>query len=183
MRRSLTPAVRLLATIALAGATTLPALADPSADLRNALATTAREPSYHMTMTSSATGVVEADMVNPGRMHMVMKKMNMESIVIGDTMYMKQNGVWRKLPGSSTGAASNPLKAMAAKWNMVKVTDLGQKLAAGSMLHAYRVTNLRTQSTDTVFLDGSGRMVRFEQGTTVFEMSKFGEPVTIVAPI
>ena len=147
------------------------------------MAATAREHSYHMTMTSAASGTVEADMIFPGRMHMVMKKMNMESIIIGDTMYLKQNGVWHKLPGGGSAATSDPLKAMAAKWKMVDVVDLGPKLVAGSMLHAYRVTNLRTQAVNTVFLDSSGRMVRFEDGTVVFQLSNFGEPLTIVAPI
>ncbi len=183
MHTSFLPAVRLIGTMVLAAATTLPALADASADLRNAVAATARERSYHMTMTSAASGTVEADMLYPGRLHMIMKKMNMESIVIGDTMYMKQNGVWHKLPGGGSATTSDPIKAMAAKWKLVKVVDLGQKLAGGSMLHAYRVTNLRTQSADTVFLDSGGRMVRFEDGTAVFQISKFGEPLNIVAPI
>jgi hypothetical protein len=181
VRYSSLPA-RLIATVALIAACTVAARADAPATLKQALLTTMKLPTYHMTMVSPVNGTIEADVANPGRMHITMK--NMEMIVIDGTMYMKQGGAWRKFPGVDImKTQSNPLQALAANKDNFTVDDLGTMTIDGAALHAYRTTNVRTKSVGTVYVDGSMRIVRIEAGQMVMKMSKFGEPVTIAAPM
>jgi hypothetical protein len=171
----------LLATILFTAVCAQPVRADAPSILENAVLTTLKQPSYHMTMVTPAR-TIEADVVNPGRMHMVTT--NMEMIVIDRTMYMKQNGTWRRFPGVDImKAQQNPLQALAAAKGQYTVDDLGPRAIGGAALHAYRVTNLKTKSIVSVFVDGSGRIVRYEIGPEVIQMSKFGEPIRIVAPM
>jgi len=108
----------------------------------------------------------------------------MEVIAIDQTMYMKQNGTWRKFAGVDVmKSQSNPLQALAAAKGKFTVDDLGPRVVGGAPLHAYKVTNLETKKTDSLFVDGGQRIVRIESGQDVIEMSKFGEPITIVAPM
>jgi hypothetical protein len=171
----------LVATLAFAAMCAGLALADGSSALKDALVATMKLTTYHMTMTSPQ-GVVEADVINPGRMHVKMK--DGEMIVVDKTMYMKQAGVWTKYPGVDVmQTQTDPLKAFAAKAADYQVDDLGMKLVDGATLHAYRTTNLKKKYLAMMYIDGSGRIVRLETGTMVMVMSKFGEAVTIVAPM
>jgi len=137
-----------------------------------------------MTMVSATSGTIDGDVVNPGRMHMVMTNRSMEVIVIDQTMYMKQNGSWRKFPGVDImKAQTNPLQNLAAAKGKFTVDDLGAKVIDGSALHAYRVTNIAKKNVVTVYVDGSDRIARIESGAQVIRLSKFGEPVTIVPPL
>ena len=182
--RHLSSPAGLLATVAFAAACRLSAQADAPSDLKQALETSLKQTSYHMTMVTPASGTIDADVVNPGRMHMLMKKQNMEVIVIDQTMYMKQHGTWRKYPGvDPMHTQRNPLQSLAAAKGKFTVDDLGPKVIGGAALHAYRVTNIAKKSVATVFVDGSDRIARIEAGADVIQMSKFGEAVTIVAPM
>lgn len=177
VRYSLIPCI--LATIA--GCLTLAAAAaraDAPGDLMRAALATYKQPSYHVTMVSPTQGTVESDFVNPGRIHMFMK--NAEMIWIDRTLYIKQNGSWRKL---NVGSLPDPVKAFATSKGKFAVVDLGPSVKDGLALHEYRATNLRTQKVDLVFVDGRDRIVRVEDGPVVMRMSKFGEAVTISAPI
>jgi hypothetical protein len=171
----------LLAIMAFAAASTLSARAGTPAIVMQALQTTMKT-SYHMTMVSPQTGAVEADVVPPSRMHLLMKKENMEAIVIDSTMYMKQNGTWKKYPGVDI-MKMQTLQSLAASTDKFTVDDLGPKLIDGALLHAYRTTNLKTKTVASFFLDGSGRIARMEVGSDVIQFSKFGETVTITAPM
>lgn len=172
----------LLATIAFTAICTGSAQADAPGALEQAMLNTLKQPSYHMTMVTPASGTIEGDVVNPGRTHVVMK--NAEMIVIDQTTYMKLNGTWRKFPGLDLmKAQANPLQSLAASKGKYTVDDLGPKTVDGAVLHGYRTTNLAKKTTATLFVDGSGRIVRIESGAAVIKMSKFGEAVTIVAPM
>ncbi len=176
------PAAGLVAITAWTAACMLPARADAPDSLKQALLTSLKQTSYHMTMVTPASGTIEADVVTPDRMHMHVK--NMEMIVIGRTTYMKQNGTWRKFPGVDLmKAQANPLQSLAASNGQFTVDDLGPKVIGGAALHAYRVTNNKTKKVASVFVDGSDRIARIETGADVVTMSRFGEAVTIVAPM
>jgi hypothetical protein len=55
---------------------------------------------------------------------------------------------------------------------------------SGVSLHAYAVHNINGPSDKvTVDLDSSGRIARWEIESTVMTFSRYGEPVTIRAPI
>lgn len=181
MRFSSLP-TRLIATVALIAACAIAARADAPGTLKKALQTTMKQTSYHMTMISPTNGTTEADVVNPGRMHTVMK--GMEMIVIDHTMYMKQGGAWRTFPGVDImKTQSNPLQNLAANDGNFTVDDMGPMTIEGAALHAYRTTNVKTKNAATIYVDRSLRIVRIETGQVVLKMSKFGEPVTIVAPM
>jgi hypothetical protein len=172
----------LVATIAFTMMCTGLALADGTSVLKNALVTTMKLPSYHMTMVTPVQGTVEADVINPGRMHMTMK--GAEIIVVGQTMYMKQGGAWRKYPGVDVmQTQTDPFKKLAAEAGTYTVADVGMKVVGGVPMHAYRSTSLKNHNVATLYVDGGGRIVRMETGTTVMTMSKFGEAVSIVAPM
>jgi outer membrane lipoprotein-sorting protein len=182
--RYLSSPAALLATMTFVATCALSAQADPSGDLRQAVQNSLKQSSYHMTMVTPASGTIEADVVNPGRTHMLMKKHNMELIVIDQTTYMKQNGTWRKFPGVDFMKTQvNPLQNLAASKGKFTIDDLGPKMIGGAVLHAYRVTNVATKKVAMVFVDGSDRIARIETGADVIQMSKFGQPVTIVAPM
>jgi hypothetical protein len=105
-------------------------------------------------------------------------------IVIGQTTYVKQNGAWRKFPGVDLlGTQTNPLQNLAASNGKFTVDDVGRKVIDGTSLHGYRVTNQKTKRIAFVFVDGSDRIARIESGRSIMTISKFGEPVTIVAPL
>jgi outer membrane lipoprotein-sorting protein len=177
-------ATGLLATMVFAAACTLTARADAPSALRQALENSLKQTSYHMTMVSPTYGTIEADVAPPGRMHMLMNQKNMEVVVVDQTMYMKQNGAWRKYPGADfMKTRPNPLQTLGASKGKFTVDDLGPKIVDGAALHAYRVTNLTTKSVSRVFVDGSARIARIEVGSEVVQLSKFGAPVVIVAPM
>jgi hypothetical protein len=177
------PLVRLISACATFGALTSPALADPSPAVFNAILTTMAQPSYHLTMTLPEEGVVQGDFVKPGMMHMVMKEG--ESIVIGPTMYMKMGGVWKKYGGGAAlmGSQSDVLKKMQAERADYSSTDLGMRVVGGIPYHAYRLSSAKKQTTQTMFVDSSGRIGRIELGTTVMTLSNFGEHVSIRPPM
>jgi hypothetical protein len=138
--------------------------------------------SYHMTLITPEQGTVEADVINPGRMHMSMK--NMEIIVVNQSMYMKQDGAWKKYPiDDDLYMQTDPFKRLAADAGTYTVDDLGMKVVGGTPLHAYRSTSLKTHHVSTLYLDAGDRIVRIESGTMAMTMSKFGEAVSIVAPM
>jgi hypothetical protein len=53
----------------------------------------------------------------------------------------------------------------------------------GTAYHTYLVTNLKKNTKETVYIDGSGRIGGFKFGDTTMTFSKYGEAVSIVAPM
>ena len=177
---------RLLFALALVVATAVPALADPTADLRNAMINFGKLTSYHMEATAKGYSI-EMDMMPPARMHVTAA--GMEAIKIDGDMYVKMGETWRKFnfPGieqmanlykGAIDAASHP------RTDMV-VDDLGPKVVDGVPLHGYSVTDKdHPKAGATLYLDGSGNIVRIvpAEGGMV-KLSKFNAPMSIVAPI
>jgi hypothetical protein len=181
----LKPPARLshvIAAGALLSAMAAPALADPNSALMNAVIATSRQPSYHITLTGPSIGTAEGDVVNPGKMHMTMKMG--ETIVIRPDMYMKMDGKWKKFAGAgNTPDQSDAIKQMQLHHADYTSRDLGMRTVGGISYHAYLVTNLKKKTTETVFVDGGGRIGRFEMGDTVMTFTKYGENVSIVPPM
>jgi hypothetical protein len=166
----------------LIGLATGSALADPSPALVAAVIATTNQPSYHLTITSPRAGTTEADMVKPDKMHVIMK--DGESIVIGSTMYMKMGGKWTKM--SAAGMWSDPtaaVKLLQTHHADYTSVDLGMRTAGGVPYHAYSVTDTKKHTTETVYIDGAGRLGRVEARGTVIVFSKYGETVSIQAPM
>jgi len=135
---------------------------------------------YHMTMTSPQ-GVVEA--ISSTRPHAREDERRRNDRCRQNDVH-EASRVWTKYPGVDVmQTQTDPLKAFAAKAADYQVDDLGMKLVDGATLHAYRTTNLKKKYLAMMYIDGSGRIVRMETGTMVMVMSKFGEAVTIVAPM
>jgi len=172
---------RCLAIIVLVAATAGPTFADASSDLKNAMIGFMKLTSYHMDMTFTHGAPVSADVVNPGSFHTFSAKN--ESIVVNKVMYVKLNGAWRKFPFNTASMQPDFTKTLAAHHGDIAATDLGPRIVGGAALHAYGVKNATTHKTETVFLDGGGRIARIEAGTVVMKISKYNVPMTIKAPI
>jgi hypothetical protein len=78
---------------------------------------------------------------------------------------------------------ASPPRVVAAARSDTKVDDLGMRTVDGGVLHTYKITNVKLKTVSTLFIDGAGRIAREEFGTTVMRMSKFGETLSIAAPI
>jgi len=167
--------------IALAAMTTSLAFADVPAGLASAIATTQKATSYHVSI-AAATGTTEADIVEPDRIHSVSPKS--ELIAIGPTLYVKVGGAWRQIAGG--GAQLAPMdvpRQIASHLPDITATDLGMKTVDGQTLHDFHTDDPKLKQTSTVYVDGSGRIVRVETGTTIVRLSNFNESVTITAPM
>lgn len=173
--------LRLFTTIVLVAATAATALADASTDIKNAMIAFDRLTSYHMNITGAHGTSISADFVTPGRFHTISP--GSEAIVIGQTMYLKLHGAWQKLAGNMGPMQLDYTKTLASHPNDIIATDLGPRIVGGAALHAYRVTGTKTRRSDTIFLDGSGRIARIEAGATIVTISRFNVPMTIRAPI
>jgi hypothetical protein len=157
-----------------------PAAADPSAAVTGAVITMSRQPSYHFSM-SVAGESVEGDMVNPGKYHVVMK--NAETIMIGPTFYMKMNGKWTKSVGMTPSSQTDVVKEMNLHRADYTSQDLGMRAIDGAPLHAYSVTNVKKNTTTRMYVDAGGRIARIDVAGSVMRFSRFGEAVSIVAPM
>ena len=158
------------------------ALADGASALAQAAITSYKQTSYHTTFTAKSGAVIEGDIVNPDRSRVVGN--GMEMITVGGSMYMKHNGAWSKIPGvDPMKLQRDPLKAFADAKGKFAVVDLGPKVVGGASLHAYQVTNLATRAVTSVYVDTAGRISRIESATGVTTISKFGEAVSIEAPM
>jgi hypothetical protein len=170
----------------------LPAVADLPSALTNAALLTEKS-SYHIEMTETAGGqTVKAsgDMQSytPLKMHVTtdMGSMgSMQMIVLAPDTYMKQGSApWKKFPADPSAWAQMSSAGDFAKNKAdYSATDLGMQTKDGQMLHAYRVTNTVKNSTQTIFLDSSGRMARLEAPNLVMKFSNFGESVSITPPM
>jgi hypothetical protein len=171
----------IIAATSLLLATSAPAFADPNSALMNAVIATSQARSYHISM-SSPNMSAQGDIVNPGKMHMVMK--DGETIIIRPDMYMKMGGKWKKITGvGDTMDQSDAVKQMQLHRADYTSQDLGMRTIGGAPEHAYLVTNLKKNSKETVYVDGSGRIAGFQFGDTTMTFSKYGEAVSIVAPM
>jgi hypothetical protein len=159
--------------------TTLPASADISPALTNAVVLMSKLPTYHMSMTT-AQGPVETDVANPGKMHTVMK--GGEMVMIGPTMYMKMGGKWTKFANSN---ADTDVVARYHKFSSDFTSqDLGMRTVPTGTFHAYAVHDAKHPTVkNTIYLDNSGRIARIDIDTSVVTFSRFGEPVSIQAPM
>jgi hypothetical protein len=176
---------RFLSALALVAFAAAPALADPKSDLMAAMGQFAKSTSYHVSASGKGTGM-EADMMLPSKMHITAGPMEM--IKIDATTWVKLNGKWQKFafPGMdqmTAGLTGAVATARSAPDDMV-VTDLGMKSPEGTPLHAYAITNKAGKSPSTLFIDGSGRLVRVE-GTDgmVVKFSKFNDVAPIEPPL
>jgi len=166
---------RLLAAALLVGALAAPAFADANGDVYNAMVGFQKLHSYHMDMTTRG-GHVSADAVKP----------DSETYVIGQMMYVKVGGAWRKYPGAGANMLSfgDFAKRIEATRGEYVATDLGQVVVDGARLRAYQVKKKPSGKDDSkIFLDAQGRVARIETATTVMRISKFNEPLTIQAPM
>ncbi len=157
----------------------LPASADISPALTNAIVVMSKLPSYHMSMTTPE-GPAETDVANPGKMHTVMKAGEM--YIIGQTMYMKINSKWTKFTNSS---ADTDVLARYHKFSSnFSSADLGMRTVSNGTFHAYAVHDTTHPNVkNTIYLDGLGRMARIDLDTNVILFSRYGEPVSIQAPM
>lgn len=178
---------RLLAGIILFALGAAPASADPKGDVTAAMIAFAKATSYHMTISArNRPGTMEADMVAPGKMHLVSPQFEM--IKIDTTTWVKMNGTWQKfaLPGMDQmmGGVNGVLASVHASPDQLTVTDLGPKSPAsgGPALHAYSISNEAGKSPSTIFLDGT-RLVEADStdGTSV-RFSQFNDPIDIEPP-
>jgi hypothetical protein len=133
---------RSIVVAALVALTALPALADPTGDVRAGMMKFAGLKSYQMSTTSGGRPIV-MQMVNPDAMRIDAGGMQM--VRIGKTMYMKMPGAsgWMKTENTRGGGGAemaDKVREMATDPNGVKVTDLGMRSAGGETLHAYDVT-------------------------------------------
>jgi hypothetical protein len=158
---------------------TAPARADVAPAVVNAFVVMSKLPSYHMTM-STPEGPAQTDVVNPGKMHTVMKAGEM--YMIGPTMYMKIGGKWTKF------ANSNPDSDVLARYHKFAANyssqDLGMRTVTGGTFHAYAIHDTKHPNVkNTIYLDGSGRIARIDIDANVVTFSRFGVPVSIQPPM
>lgn len=155
------------------------ASADVSPALTNAITEMSKLPSYHMSMTTPE-GLAETDVVNPGKMHTVMKAGEM--YIIGPTMYMKMGGKWTKFANSNSD--SDVLARYHKFASNYSSEDLGMRAVPGGTFHAYAVHDTTHPNVkNTIYLDGSGRIARIDIDANVVTFSRYGEPVSIQAPM
>jgi hypothetical protein len=158
-----------------------PAMAGPSDALMSAAQNTTKQSSYHISITTPQ-GTEEGDIVNPDRMRVVGN--GVETIIIGQTAYLKIKGAWRKMNTGGMGSIQMDMAKSIAKYHSdYTATDLGMRVVGGTPLHAYSVVNAKTHRTETVYIDRSNRMARVESGPLVIRFTKFNVPVTITAPM
>lgn len=182
MHRGLVLTITSTAAAGLIGLATTSALADPSPAVIAAVSATANQPSYHLTITSPRMGTIESDVVKPDKEHAIWK--SGETIVIGSTMYMKMGGSWKKM--NVPGLWSSPVdvvKQIQAQGGNYTSSDLGMRIIGGVPYHAYRVTDTKKHFDDVIFVDAAGRLGRIEAHGDVMVFSKYGETVSIRAPM
>jgi hypothetical protein len=171
---------QFLTAIALVASTAAPVLADPTGDIQNAMIAFTKLSSYHMEIATGTGQTIVSDYASPGRYHTIAA--GTEAIIVGPTMYLKLNGAWQKLPGSM-GPMTDYSKNITKHPRGIVVTALGPRIVGGAPLRAYRVVDTATHKPSTIFLDGSGRLVRMETGSIVMTISRFNAPVSIHAPM
>jgi hypothetical protein len=158
---------------------TVPARADVAPAVTNAITVMSKLPSYHMTMTTP-DGPAQTDVVNPGKMHTVMKAGEM--YMIGPTMYMKIGGKWTKF------ANSNANSDVLARYHKFAANfsseDLGMRTVPSGTFHAYAIHDTTHPNLkNTIYLDGSGRIARIDIDANVVTFSRYGVPVSIQPPM
>jgi len=178
---------RLFAIIALVVLSAAPALADPTADVKNAMIALAKATSYHMTA-SMGDHTLDGDYVAPSKFHVTAGPM--EAIWIDKTTYIKMNGAWKRFSFPGMDQMLSPVahvQSFIASHSDITVTDLGAKTVDGAILHAYLVkTNEANTKPATVYVDGSGTVARIEAteagSTAVIRFSNINGPITIDPP-
>jgi hypothetical protein len=174
--RSYLAAVCMVATILFAAHS---ASADVAPAISNAIVLMSKLPSYHMSMTTPE-GPAETDVSNPGKMHTVMKAGEM--YMIGPTMYMKIGGKWTKFANSNTD--SDVLARYHKFASNYSSQDLGMRTVPTGAFHAYAIHDTTHPNVkNTIYLDGSGRITRIDIDALVVTFSRFGQPVSIQAPM
>jgi hypothetical protein len=170
-----------------------PAQAQLTPPLQSAVDKMIKDGSYHfeMTMTAGATTTKSTGDVgsfSPIRMRITTDmgpQGTMQMVVLPPSMYMKIGSAgWKKTTGDAGSMTQMDVASMMRKQaGDYTVSDLGMQSRDGAMLHAYRINNTKLKSISTVFLDGSGRMARFESKNVVMRFSNFGAPMNITAPM
>jgi len=176
---------RLTAVLLLVLATAVPALADPTNDVKNAFLTTVSAKSYHFAV-EGKSHAVDGDFVAPGKFHVTAGPMEM--IMLDKTMYVKMQGTWHQFtfPGADMMMGSfMKVREMASHPDNLDVTDLGTKVVDGGPLHAYSVQSKGDSKPEIVYVNGGGYAVRVDVdgGNEIIRFSNFNGPIDIVAPI
>jgi hypothetical protein len=157
------------------------ASADVSPAVTNAIVLMSKLPSYHMSMTTPE-GPAETDVSNPGKMHTVMKAGEM--YVIGPTMYMKIGGKWTKFANSSSNSSGDVLARYHKFASNYSSQDLGMRTVPSGAFHAYAIHDTTHPNVkNTIYLDSSGRIARMDIDAQIVTFSRFGQPVSIQAPM
>jgi hypothetical protein len=161
--------------------------------LQSAVSKMIKDGSYHfdMTMTAGTTttkSVGDVSSLNPIRMRIstdMGPQGTMQMVVLPPYMYMKMGSTgWKKTAGDAGSMTQMDVASMMQKQaGSYTVSDLGMQSRDGAMLHAYRINNTKLKTVSTVYLDGSGRMARFESTNLVMRFSNFGAPMNIAAPM
>lgn len=179
---------RFLATAALVALCVAPALADPTSDVKGALIGLAGASSYHVTITAASGPTVAADFVKPGKVHVTAGPM--ELIMIDKATYVKMSSTWHQFSFPGIEHVLGPLthaQDLVQSHDDIVVTDLGSKTVDGGVLHAYGVKPGNSTKSVTMYLDGSGALVRIDaagpNGTNVVRFSNVNGPITIEAPV
>jgi hypothetical protein len=178
---------RFICALALVVFTAAPALADPKSDLMAAMVGMTKATSYHMSI-SGRGHTMEADVAQPGKMHVIASQFEM--IKIDSTMWMKMNGKWQQLniPGMGeqmTGAVMQAMAMAHASPEDVTVSDLGMKspLGGGPPMHAYSVTNKAGKSPDMIYVSG-GMVAEVDTGDgSIVKLTNYNQPVDIHPPM
>jgi hypothetical protein len=152
-----------------------------------------KDGSYHFEMTMTAgpgatKSVGDVASLNPIRMRIstdMGAQGTMQMVVLPPYTYMNMGGTgWKKMGGDIGSMAQMDVASMMKKQaGNYTVSDLGMQSRDGAMLHAYRINDTKQKTVSDVFLDGAGRMARFETTNMVMRFSNFGVPVKIAAPM
>jgi hypothetical protein len=186
--RTLTHLVAFVAFVAAFALTALPVLADPATDaIRNAALKLTTSSSYHVTILADGH-TAEGDVAPPDKMKLTLGPVQM--IEIAKVTYVNFDGTWHELSMPGAERISAHLEDVRSYARMapsdIVVTDLGMKTVDGRTDHAYSVNNKGNAKSNILYIDANGYLVRIEsntnEGSGTMLLSKYNQPVTIVAP-
>jgi hypothetical protein len=175
---------RMVLALAFTLAAAAPALADPTADVKNAMIAFGNAKSFHVSAEAAGRNI-EGDIVPPAKAHFIAGPFEM--ITISGTTWVKTGGGWHQftIPGMDriTVFVNGAIDTVRNPPADLVVTDLGTKTIDGATLHGYTISNKAGNSPSTIYLDGSGTLARVEaNGGSVVRFSKFNAPLQIDPP-
>lgn len=174
-------------------ATAAPAFADASADaVKSGMLALAKLSSYHLTVDDGKGKKVDVDYGGPTKEHVVIG--SMEAIILGDSVYVKPQGSWMKMPAAASGMMTGAFSMAIAKAHETMnqetftATDLGMKTVDGEAYHAYNVKSGKDSRVNVMYINHDGILSRISSAngkgdTSWIVISKMNVPVTITAPV